>query len=181
MCYSRYTNINFWVKHLWRLSLMFYFSLCRLHLSHLKVVCTMSEVVLYQFIALHNLPSHNLTVPRSFEMKFFIVCRINLWVKKLHCICHSKNIPDLMICCSDCSNWFHEKCVKVESYVKDSVDITWNGPFCIDYSKKHLKKWPEHKHVIQHVTSFWIILFHYATMNKILTALELLFFPLCII
>lgn len=56
--------------------------------------------------------------------------------KKLHCLCHSKSMPELMICCSVCSNRFHEKCVDVESFVKESGDTTWNGPCCIQYSKK---------------------------------------------
>lgn len=56
---------------------------------------------------------------------------------KRHCMCHSVT-SGIMIQCSFCSSWFHEKCVEPSSDALTIESKLWMGPCCSNYSEKQL-------------------------------------------
>lgn len=64
--------------------------------------------------------------------------------KKKHCICHSFT-SELMIQCSSCSNWFHEKCVQPSTDALINKSRIWLGPCCSNYTMKQLTGATKHK------------------------------------
>jgi hypothetical protein len=49
--------------------------------------------------------------------------------QKVHCLCH-KPSHGKMIACEGCSNWYHCRCVNVETSRQRAVTAEWLGPCC---------------------------------------------------
>ncbi len=71
----------------------------------------------------------------------------------LNCLCDEPNGKGLLICCDECGNWFHGKCVGVTPALAEELDSTgydWVCARCVD------KQSPMYHHskLIKAVTGF---------------------------
>jgi len=58
--------------------------------------------------------------------------------KKTYCICQKPYKGELMICCENCQQWYHPKCVGIRKTV-DLENLKW---YCIDCQRKQSRDTP---------------------------------------